>query len=124
MGSVVSGVDLFDSVESSDVSEFLSSVSHELGNTFPGGWGDIDSSINVSLVALEDESADLDSKEGWDGDTSFKEGIESSNVGVSDSLEFFLEGSSSHTRDLGSEGTGNGITNVGSGESTEELSVL
>lgn len=114
MGSVVSGVDLFDSVESSDISELFSGVFHELGNSLPGGWGDVDSTINVSLVALEDESFDFDSEEGWDGDTSFKEVVESSNIGVSNSLEFFLEGSTSHTRDLGSEGSGNDITNVGS----------
>ena len=50
--SVVSSVDLFNSVESSDVSEFISEGNHEVGDTSPGGWGDIDSSVNESLVAF------------------------------------------------------------------------
>jgi hypothetical protein len=50
--SVVGSVDLFNSVESSDVSEFISEGDHEVGDTSPGGWGDINSSVNESLVAF------------------------------------------------------------------------
>jgi len=96
-GGVVVGVDLIDSVESSDISELISSGDHEVSNTLPGGWGDVDSSANISLVAYEIESRDFDTEEGWDDDTFSEESVKDSDVGGSNFLEFSLEGSSGHT---------------------------
>jgi len=120
LSSIVGGVDLLNSVESSDVSKFISSGDHEVADTNPGGWGNVDSSVDESFVALEVESRDLDSEEGWDDNTFLEEGIEGSNVGVGNSLEFSLEGSGGHSGDFASEAGGNGVTNVGGSEGTED----
>jgi len=90
---VVGSVDLLNSVESSDVSKFISSGDHKIRDTLPGGWGDIDSSVDETLVAFENESRDFDSEEGWDDDSLFKESVELSNPAVSVRLEILLEGS-------------------------------
>jgi len=116
---VVSGVDLGVSVESSDISELISNSDHEVTDTLPGGWGNVDSSANVSLVALEVESRDLDSEEGWDSNTLLEESVKDSDVSGGNSLEFSVEGSSSHTGKDSSEGCGINCSDVGGGEVTE-----
>jgi len=122
--TVVGRVDLLNSVESSDVSQFVSSGDHEVSDTFPGGWGHVDSSVHESFVALEVKSSDLYSEEGWDGDTSFQESVQGSNIGGGNCLEFSLEGSSSHTSDGALEGRVDGITNMGGRNNTEDLSIF
>ena len=94
---VVGSVDLLDSIESSDVSKFIGDGNHEVRDTLPGGWGNVDTTVNESLVAFEVESRDLDTEKGWDDNTSLEESVEGSNIGVSNCLEFFLEGSGSHS---------------------------
>lgn len=121
---VVGRVDLLNSIESSDVSKFISGGDHKIGDTLPGGWGDIDSSVDESLVAFENESGDLDSEEGWDDDTGFEKGIECSNVGIGVGLEFLLERSSGNSGKLGSESTDSDITDVGGREGTEDGSII
>ena len=121
-GSIVGGVDLLDSVESSDISELISGGDHEITDALPGGWVDVDTSGNVSLVALEVESGDLDTEEGWDDNSSLEETVKDSNVGVGNSLDFSLEGSSGHTREDTLERGGIDGANVGGREGTEDFS--
>jgi len=119
-GGIVCGVDLLDSVESSDISELFSSGDHEVSDSLPGGWGDINSSANISLVASEIESRDFDTEEGWDDNTLSEESVKGGNVGGGDSCDFSLEGSSGHSREDALERGRVDSTDVGGREGTED----
>jgi len=119
-GGIVSGVDLIDSVESSDISELISSGDHEVGEALPGGWGDINSSANISLVASKIKSRDLDTEEGWDDDTFSEESVKDGDVGGGGGLDFSLEGSSGHSGEDALERGRVDSTDVGGREGTED----
>jgi len=75
-----------------------------------GGWGGIESNLNSSIAGVELEVTDADSEEGWDLNSSRKLRVKSSNIGVNEGLEFFLEGSSIHSEGGGEVGdSSNGV---------------
>lgn len=86
-----------------------------------GGWCDVGSDTDDSLIGENVKVTNVDSKDGWDSNSGHKFSVQASDACVNESLEFGLESGGVH-----SEGGGkvrNGSDGI-KGDVSEDLSAL